>query len=1380
MASDESQRDALVRVCEALGQLGTAGHMREVWCRAVGVADSRLDALLWGAGGQRAAAEHAEDGALAFLLTYLTPDLRQITFTPTASGELSKEDQRLLELLKVGHDVQCFSTAGAGEKKQLASYGPKRGARRWRIDLHAVARGLQASANRPAGGHGGTAYEVKTVEDTCVFLVQAANSPESSPALIQPVEKTLAGLWPADPGGGLFLLSDVCVIANGRLGLREDSTLYAALQSAGSEAGNAQVESVEALGNALADLRNRVERIETADLEDAMDGDAPSIDALSDQDLWHILQMSPPAKPTAGPWEQDYGPGVGRAWVDWAKGEILSGGECCGSGGVDLLQCCVYLARMIRILVVLAENSISCPASLRVDTGSAYEEGYLNGLLVNGLEACGCPPGKTDDVFWLAKRDGFLLEEESDDWRPGMRSGSGIRKYYGLTFKGRKRAEAASVMPGISDDSDGAARQDEGAEEPDTRADIPEMSQEERQNASLILLLLLAQAYYKMLECAVTAMCGAVDLNLNQSYLWVVSSIQNLLKNEDTLADFPGEFKPVFEDLFPSTIRDLDWEDMIAPEAEGFLSEVQRYVCTKGTHDPEEGSPGWAFIELFRPGVNKAIERAIEYQKRMRQYVDKSIEKLKAQGFGQAGEGESGENGRKADGASAILTDAFERVFLERCQRHGCTGEFRVVGAKIVFEESGKKLLPADFDLKKHRAEARGIADAFAKVPAEIDRGELSVADMSAVLKRATDWQWFAEPEERHVLRVVVERLEAALGVPDPDFADLPAAVRDECVQDAVRASLTRLFGHAPTRRELYAELAVTQVDAETIAPTEEDFAILGAIESSASDESHPATAGAGDGLPNVSPVRMGVETMAQRRVHTPTDERVQVLGGRRFLLPEVLRCGDDEIDMAGLYSIAEDHAPRAHVLVEGETGTGKESLIAGLFEMAGVDPGKRIMQDCSALAPDIAESELFGHEKGAFTGAHEKRTGLLKQCDGGAIFLDELGKLDNGLQQKLQRFMQEGEIRAAGSNRMQRLQVRVFAGTNVDVERVLAPDLLARFVYHLVLPSLRERRRDLLWLLAEPGFLGCGDPFTGITLRALCCLFSYGWPKNIRELENECRRWKRLRTDSCPLGSHIADRDAFKGVRADAWAAFAKYALAAWEKGEAARGWDSDAAAVAMAGLLLAIVDGEDVWSAPVACLPLDGLQGWLENGSPRFAVSVLWRVLCAENRVFNVGGAHAAAQGCSRECDLGDTLGELAEVFHAFLDLDPKEREEPVASEAKRRALRTRPKQPSRAFVERMRSTAGHVPLWKMPEPPPGKSELERLLDEHGIKGEDREACLLCAHGLSNRQIAETPGITMKRNTVRDHLADFRRDYPKLAPLIQPQGRPGPRRQD
>lgn len=154
-----------------------------------------------------------------------------------------------------------------------------------------------------------------------------------------------------------------------------------------------------------------------------------------------------------------------------------------------------------------------------------------------------------------------------------------------------------------------------------TEDELPTMPPEDRRNSGLIVLMLVAQAYYKLLESSISmaSWCTALDVELNDSYFWTMKMITNLLKNHEDLKDFPVAFDPILPDLYPSTIRDMEWED-ISSEADGFLSTVQQYVHSKGIYDPEHGSPAWVFVELYRPGVNQAIERANSYHKKMREY----------------------------------------------------------------------------------------------------------------------------------------------------------------------------------------------------------------------------------------------------------------------------------------------------------------------------------------------------------------------------------------------------------------------------------------------------------------------------------------------------------------------------------------------------------------------------------------------------------------------------------------------------------------------------------------------------------------------------------------------------------------------------------------
>ncbi|HKR29854.1 MAG TPA: toll/interleukin-1 receptor domain-containing protein, partial [Terriglobales bacterium] len=151
------------------------------------------------------------------------------------------------------------------------------------------------------------------------------------------------------------------------------------------------------------------------------------------------------------------------------------------------------------------------------------------------------------------------------------------------------------------------------------------MSAEDRGSSALNLLFLLAQTYYRILELVISSsqfFCAA-DVELNESYFWTISNLKNLLANHEDLKDFPGTFEPLFPDLYTSTIVDVDWQDMAAPDAEQFLSKVQRYVRSKGCQWPDRSSLAWGFVELFRPGAEEAVKHAEAYAARMRRETQK-------------------------------------------------------------------------------------------------------------------------------------------------------------------------------------------------------------------------------------------------------------------------------------------------------------------------------------------------------------------------------------------------------------------------------------------------------------------------------------------------------------------------------------------------------------------------------------------------------------------------------------------------------------------------------------------------------------------------------------------------------------------------------------
>jgi DNA-binding NtrC family response regulator len=200
--------------------------------------------------------------------------------------------------------------------------------------------------------------------------------------------------------------------------------------------------------------------------------------------------------------------------------------------------------------------------------------------------------------------------------------------------------------------------------------------------------------------------------------------------------------------------------------------------------------------------------------------------------------------------------------------------------------------------------------------------------------------------------------------------------------------------------------------------------------------------------------------------------------------------------------------ASDARVLIQGESGTGKD-LVARALAEAGSRAGKPLVTvNCGAIPEELAESELFGHEKGAFTGATAARLGLFEIADGGTLFIDEIGELPLSLQPKLLRVLEEGWIRRVGSSREQRVDVRVIAATNRDLAADVAArrfreDLYFRLnVMSIELPPLRDRPGDVL-LLARY-FLGSGwnlDPHVCQVLER------YRWPGNVRELSNVLKR---------------------------------------------------------------------------------------------------------------------------------------------------------------------------------------------------------------------------------------------------------------------------------
>lgn len=220
---------------------------------------------------------------------------------------------------------------------------------------------------------------------------------------------------------------------------------------------------------------------------------------------------------------------------------------------------------------------------------------------------------------------------------------------------------------------------------------------------------------------------------------------------------------------------------------------------------------------------------------------------------------------------------------------------------------------------------------------------------------------------------------------------------------------------------------------------------------------------------------------------------------------------------MQTLYHHIHKVAPTdATVLILGETGTGKELVARAIHAESRRSAQPLISVNCAAIPETLIESELFGHEKGAFTGAHSSRMGLIEAANGGTLFLDEIGELPMEAQARLLRFIQEGEIRRIGAVQSSKVDVRLLAATHRDL-RLLAhkgefrEDLYYRInVMPLHLPPLRERGRDLL-VLAETLLARCaermGKPALHFAPDAIQAITSYPWPGNVRELENAVER---------------------------------------------------------------------------------------------------------------------------------------------------------------------------------------------------------------------------------------------------------------------------------
>ncbi len=231
--------------------------------------------------------------------------------------------------------------------------------------------------------------------------------------------------------------------------------------------------------------------------------------------------------------------------------------------------------------------------------------------------------------------------------------------------------------------------------------------------------------------------------------------------------------------------------------------------------------------------------------------------------------------------------------------------------------------------------------------------------------------------------------------------------------------------------------------------------------------------------------------------------------------LPSAMRFGrviGASVAMRRLYPLCEQVANASFpVIIEGETGTGKEALAESIHEAG--PGGPFVVFDCTTVSPSLAESELFGHERGAFTGAVGSRPGVFEEANGGTLLIDEIGDLDLALQAKLLRAVDRGELRRVGGTRSIKVKVRVLAATRRDLDKAVAAghfrdDLFHRLaVARIELPPLRERHGDVP-LLARHFATEIGGSPTAIPAETIARYNDYTWPGNIRELRNAIARF--------------------------------------------------------------------------------------------------------------------------------------------------------------------------------------------------------------------------------------------------------------------------------
>jgi transcriptional regulator with PAS, ATPase and Fis domain len=272
---------------------------------------------------------------------------------------------------------------------------------------------------------------------------------------------------------------------------------------------------------------------------------------------------------------------------------------------------------------------------------------------------------------------------------------------------------------------------------------------------------------------------------------------------------------------------------------------------------------------------------------------------------------------------------------------------------------------------------------------------------------------------------------------------------------------------------------------------------------------------------------------VGRMRIESPEDKLIRSLKpGRAFeriigMSPRILE----------LLAVADKAAKvQSTVLLTGKSGTGKELVAEGIHQASSRAQGPFVRINCAAIPETLLESELFGHERGAFTGAVKRKTGKFEQADQGTLFLDEIGEMTPSMQTKLLRVVQNGCLERIGGEETIRVDVRIIAATNRDIEKMVQAGQFREDLYYrlnvipLTLPPLKDRKEDIPLLVnhfLKKFSLAFGKPVQGIKKTAMDALVCYDWPGNVRELQNIMERMVALTDGTCleledvPAGCH-------------------------------------------------------------------------------------------------------------------------------------------------------------------------------------------------------------------------------------------------------------------